>query len=218
MSVYGDQQAPFNEDMPRKPVDIYAVAKTAMEEATEILSKVHGFEYTIVRPHNVYGPRQIINDPYRNVIGIFMNRVMKGQAPIIYGDGEQTRAFSYIEDVVPYVAACGFQENTKHQIINIGPLEEYSINYLAQVVLAAFHREDLTPVHMEDRPQEVKEAFCTNDKAVKLLGYKTSTPFEVGIQYMANYVQKQGPQPFKYLESLEIEGPNTPKTWTQKLM
>jgi UDP-glucose 4-epimerase len=139
MSIYGDQKPPFDETLDRKPEDVYAVAKSAMEYTTEILADVHGFDYTIIRPHNVYGPKQMLHDPYRNVVGIFMNRIMKNLPPIIYGDGNQTRAFTYIDDVTPYVARAGFLEATKGQIINIGPTEEYSINLLADTVLRHFH-------------------------------------------------------------------------------
>lgn len=217
MSVYGDQPAPFDEGMPRKPVDIYAISKTAMEEATEILAGVHGFEYTIVRPHNVYGPKQSLQDPYRNVVGIFMNRVMKGVPPIIYGDGTQTRAFSYIDDVIPYFAKLGFLDETKGEIINIGPRQEYTVNELADTVLAAFG-SDLKPVHTEDRPQEVKHAFCTMDKAERLLGYKPTTDLSSGVKKMADWVKMIGPQEFKYLDEIELEGDKIPKTWQKKII
>jgi UDP-glucose 4-epimerase len=215
MSVYGDQTPPFNEDMERRPVDIYAIAKTAMEEAVEVLSDVHGFAYTIIRPHNVYGPKQMLHDPYRNVVGIFMNRVMKNLPPIIYGDGNQTRAFTYIDDVIPYVAVAGFLESARNQIINIGPTEEYSINQLAESVLSAFGAK-LDPLHVADRPREVKHAFCTNDKAIELLGYKTSVTLQEGVQRMADWAKKIGPQEFKYLDELELEGDKIPETWKQK--
>jgi UDP-glucose 4-epimerase len=218
MSVYGAQTPPFSETMPRQPEDIYAVAKSAMEYATEILADVHGFDYTIIRPHNVYGERQALHDPYRNVVAIFMNRVMKGLAPIIYGDGEQTRAFTYIADVIPYVIKAGFLEETKGEIINIGPLEEYTINRLAESVLKAFSRTDLVPEHIEDRPREVKHAYCTNDKAIALLGYKTSVSLDEGVGRMAEWAKKLGPQDFKYLEQLELEGSKIPETWTKKLI
>lgn len=217
MSVYGDQTAPFDETMDTKPVDVYAVAKTAMEQTLEILSEVHGFVYTIIRPHNVYGPRQMLHDPYRNVVGIFMNRVMKGLPPIIYGDGLQTRAFSYIDDVVPYLAKAGFSKEAEGEIINVGPLEEYSIIELAREVLTAFG-SDLKPSHYEDRPLEVKHAYCTNDKAIRILGYHTSTSLEDGIQKMAEWADTQGPQDFKYLEDgLELSE-NAPLTWKRREM
>lgn len=216
MSVYGSQPPPFDETFPRHPDDIYAIAKAAMEEATEVLSDVHDFDYTIIRPHNVYGSRQALHDPYRNVIGIMMNRIMKGLPPVIYGDGEQTRSFTYIDDVIPYVAKAGWTKETNSEIVNIGPTEEYSINHLAEVILQAFERTDLTPEHVEDRPREVKHAYCTNEKAQALLGYKTSVTLEEGIRRMAEWAKEQGPIEFRYLDQLELEGSKIPITWQNK--
>lgn len=217
MSVYGAQKPPFDETMPTAPEDVYAVAKDSMEKTIEVLADVHGFEYTIIRPHNVYGARQMLHDPYRNVVGIFMNRIMKGLPPIIYGDGTQTRAFTYIDDVTPYVAKAGFEQGAKGAIINIGPTEEYSINDLATTVLKAFG-SDLKPEYFPDRPREVKHAFCTNDKAQELLGYKTSVTLEEGIKRMTEWAKEQGPQEFVYLDEMELEGKNIPETWKNKLM
>lgn len=217
MSVYGAQTPPFNEDMPTAPEDVYAVAKDSMETTTKILADVHGFEYVIIRPHNVYGPRQSLHDPYRNVAGIFINRLLKGQAPIVYGDGKQTRAFTYIDDVTPYLAASGFEAKAIGQIINIGPTEEYTVNHLAQSVLGAFASQ-LTPLHLPDRPREVKHAFCTNDRAVEILGYRTSTSLEDGIGRMVEWAKTLGPQEFKYLDQLELTGDKIPETWLKKIM
>ena len=219
MSVYGAQQTPFNEDMRRMPEDIYAIAKTAMEEATEVLADVHGFDYTIIRPHNVYGPRQILWDPYRNVAGIFINRILNGKPPIIYGDGNQKRAFSYIDDVTPYIAKAGFLDSCKGEIINIGPTEEFTVNELAHVCLQAFGPSiQLEPQHVPDRPREVKDAFCTNDKAKQLLGYKTTVSFEEGIKRMVEWAKTQGPKEFKYLSQLELTGKKIPETWSKRIM
>lgn len=218
MSVYGNQTPPFDESMPTKPEDVYAVAKSAMEKTVEILADVHGFEYVILRPHNVYGERQLLHDPYRNVIGIFMNRVMKGQEPIIYGDGNQTRSFTYISDVTPYVAKAGFLPEVNKQIINIGPTEEYTINELAQTVLKAFKREDLQPTHVPDRPREVRNAYCTNQKAMDLLGYKTSVTLQEGVEKMAIWAKGEGPREFRYLDELELGGDKLPITWKNKMI
>lgn len=215
MSVYGAQTPPFHEDLPTMPEDVYAVSKAAMETSVKILSEVHGFEYVIVRPHNVYGPRQALHDPYRNVVGIFMNRIMKGLPPIIYGDGEQTRAFSYIDDVTPYLAKTGLLPINK-EIINLGPLEEYTINHLATVVLQAFN-STLTPIHHRDRPKEVKHAYCTNAKAQELLGYKTSTTLEEGVSKMAEWAKKIGSKDFHYFTDLEIPA-HAPETWKNHLL
>lgn len=217
MSVYGDQQAPFDESLPKKPVDVYAVAKAAMEDTVAILADVHGFDYTIVRPHNVYGPRQIIWDPYRNVVGIFVNRIMQGKEPVIYGDGTQTRAFSFIDDVTPYIAKAGLIDETKGEIINVGPLEEYTINELANTVISAFG-VDMEPIYLPDRPREVKHAYCTNDKAVRILGYQTSIDLKAGVQRMVDWARTIGPQPFQYLDEIELTGDKIPRTWRDKLM
>jgi UDP-glucose 4-epimerase len=217
MSVYGDQQPPFDESLPKRPVDVYAVAKAAMEDTTAILADVHGFDFTIIRPHNVYGPRQIIWDPYRNVAGIFVNRIMNKLPPVIYGDGEQTRAFSYIDDVTPYIAKAGMIEETKGEIINVGPLENYSINELARTVLTAFG-SDMEPHYEPDRPREVKHAYCTNEKAVRLLGYQTSVTLQQGIQRMVDWARGIGPQQFQYLDELELTGEKVPDMWKHRLM
>lgn len=224
MSVYGAQKPPFSEDMKRSPEDIYAIAKTAMEEATEILSKVHNFTYTIVRPHNVYGPKQNLADPYRNVIGIFINCILNDKHFYIYGDGEQKRAFTYIDDFNPYFLKTGFLASTVGEIINIGPKEEYSINELSSVVLKTFFPDGAIPPHLKPkylafRPQEVKEAYCTNTKATKLLGYKTNTSLEHGVKKMVAWAKTMGPQKFIYLKNgLELETDDTPKIWSHKLI
>lgn len=217
MSVYGDQKPPFNENMVKRPVDIYGIAKAAMEDSLKVLSDVHGFDYTIIRPHNVYGPGQSLWDPYRNVVAIFINRAMNNLPPIIYGDGNQTRAFSYIDDVNPYIVKAGLLNKTKGEIINVGPLEEYTINYLANVVLKTMN-SNLKPKYVQDRPKEVKDAYCSNSKAKKLLGYKTTVRLEVGVERMVEWAMKLGPQKFRYLNELELTGKKIPKTWSSKLL
>lgn len=224
MSVYGAQEPPFSEDMPPKPEDIYGIAKTAMEEATKVLAKVHSFEYVIVRPHNVYGPKQNLADPYRNVIGIFINCLLNNKIFYIYGDGNQKRAFTYIDDFNPYFVACGFSPDVGGHIINIGPSEEHTINELSEIVLKNFFPDgnipdSLKPKHMPLRPQEVIEAYCTNDKARKLLGYETKTPLADGVAKMIAWAKTLGAQTFKYLpDGLELETADVPTTWKDKLI
>ncbi len=224
MSVYGAQQPPFSEDMKPAPEDIYGIAKTAMEDVTKVLAKVHGFEYVIVRPHNVYGPRQNLSDPYRNVIGIFINCLLNKKNFYIYGDGNQARAFTYIEDFNAYFVACGFAKDVVGEIINIGPSEEHTINELAQIVLSKFFPngnipERLRPKYMPLRPQEVIEAYCTNQKAQELLGYKTTTQLSSGVEKMIAWARTLGPQKFKYLpDGLELESADVPPTWKHKLI
>lgn len=216
MAVYGGQLPPFDEDFPRKPVDVYGIAKAACEQSLESLSDVHDFNYTVIRPHNLIGERQLV-DPYRNVAMIMMNRIMQGKPPIIYGDGEQKRAFSYVGDAIPCLTKIGIDVLPNKEIINIGPTEEYTINHLAETILKEFN-SDLKPVHMDDRPKEVKNAWCTNDKARKVLGYETKTTFEEAIYKMVTWARTQGPREFKYLDHLELIGDKIPLTWQKRLI
>ncbi len=224
MSVYGAQKPPFSEDMKKEPEDIYGIAKGAMEDAVAVLAKVHGFEYTIIRPHNVYGPKQNMADPYRNVIAIFINCLLNNKNFYIYGDGNQKRAFTYIDDFNPYFLKSGMIESVNGQVINIGPREEYSINELATTVLKVFFPDGKIPKHLQPkfvarRPQEVVEAYCTNTKATKLLGYKTTVTLEEGVRKMIAWARKFGPQKFHYMkDGLELLTKDTPRTWSKKLI
>lgn len=220
MSVYGEQEPPFSEDYTRSPHDIYAVAKTASEQAIELLSQVHGFDYTILRPHNVYGERQNISDPYRNVVGIFMRRILENKPLVIYGDGKQTRSFSYIQDVNLAIVRALIEPRASRQIINIGPTESYSINELAREVCAVAGKQNHPIEHIEDRPLEVKHAYCTNDKAQDILKYETTVHLREGLTRMFAWAkhlsQTTGIREPRYLDSLEILGEGTPKTWVHK--
>lgn len=222
MSVYGSQKAPFSEDMKRLPDDIYGISKAAMEQTTEVLSKVYGFEYVIIRPHNVYGPKQNLTDPYRNVIGIFINCLLNNKNYYIYGNGKQKRAFTYIEDCAPYIARSAFEKKCVNQIINLGPSEAYTINEVSELILKNFFEKKipakLKPKYLDLRPQEVVEAFCTIDKAKKLLGYKTSYSLSQGVEEMVKWAKELGPQKFKYLDNLELESNKLPITWKRKLI
>ena len=224
MSVYGGQKPPFSEDMLKKPEDIYGIAKAAMEDATEVLAKVHGFEYVIIRPHNVYGPKQNLADPYRNVIAIFINCILNNKNYYIYGDGNQKRAFTYIDDFTPYFLKSGFSDTCNGEVINIGPKEEYGINDLSDIVLKTFFpdgnvSQQLKPAYVALRPQEVMEAYCTNDKATRLLGYKTTVTLEEGVEKMIEWAKKKGPQKFKYLKNgVELKTKDLPKTWSEELI
>ncbi len=214
MSVYGSQKPPFDETLPRQPEDIYAISKAASEASLEVLSKVHGIDYVIIRPHNLYGERQIMGDPYRNVAAIFINRCLQGKHFFIYGDGEQKRAFTYITDTIPAIAKA---MDVSKEIINVGPTEEFTINQLGEEVLKHFPNNP-KPIHLPPRPLEVKDAWCTNDKVKELLGYETKTSFEDGIRKMVDWAKEQGYQKPRYLNRLELETEDLPKTWKEKLI
>jgi UDP-glucose 4-epimerase len=215
MSIYGDQIPPFTEDMPYKPVDIYGITKAAFEQSLKVMSNVYGIEYTIIRPHNVIGIRQALHDPYRNVVGIFMNRLLADKPFYIYGDGEQRRAFSFVNDFTPYLAKCGWIKEAKNETFNIGADKPYSINKLAEILLE-ISGKNLTPIYVPDRPQEVDEAFCSNEKAKKILSFEDKTSFRDGLKIMWEWAQTIGPQKPRYLQKLELTNELTPKTWTER--
>ncbi len=216
MAVYGDQKPPFNEKMARMPEDPYGCGKSYCERMLEIFAETYGFNYTIVRPHNVYGPRQNISDPYRNVLGIWINRIMRRKPPLIYGDGKQTRAFSYIEDVTPPLANVGFFRKANGQIINLGSDEVMTINKACRVVLDKMDSK-LKPKHVESRPCEVKHAHCTIKKSQKILGYRTKHKLKDGIKKMVEWARKTGPQKPTYRLPLEITK-RAPKVWYKKMI
>jgi UDP-glucose 4-epimerase len=193
MAVYGDQKPPFGEDLPRRPEDPYGAAKAYCENMLEIFSRVYGLEYVIVRPHNVYGAKQNIADPYRNVLGIWINRIMRGKNPLIYGDGEQKRAFSYIEDITPALANAGFYAKAQGQIINLGSEEAVTINEACRLVLE-LTGTTLKPEKVPARPNDVKYAYSTAEKSMKLLDYQTRHPLRNGLQKMIEWARVMGQQ------------------------
>jgi len=203
MAVYGNGKPPFTEEDIPHPEDPYGIAKFSVEQDLKLANKMFGLNYIIVRPYNVYGERQYLGDPYRNVIGIFMNRIMQGKQPLIYGDGKQTRAFSYVGDVAPCIAKAPFIPEAFNQIINIGAKKVYTLNELAEKVKLAM-ASDIEPIHVPER-FEVKHAYCKSEKAEKLLGFKDKTSLEEGLARMAKWAKSIGPMQPIVWESYEIE-------------
>lgn len=223
MSVYGAQKPPFSEDIIMQPEDVYGSAKASMEVVTRVLSNVHGFKYLIIRPHNVYGIRQNLSDPYRNVIGIFLNCLLNNKGFYIYGDGEQKRAFSFIDDVIPPMINAAFNKKCEGKTMNIGGEEPLTLNQLAKILLEEFFEskdisKNFIPKHLPSRPQEVKYAYSNHDLARKLMGFKTKTSFRNGLKEMIKWAKKMGPQKFVYLKELDLKNDLVPKTWSQKLL
>ncbi len=218
MSRYGDQECPFTEDMPTKPVDPYGISKVAGEEALKVLGKVHNMDWNIAVPHNIVGPNQKYDDPFRNVMSIMINRNLSGKPAIIYGDGEQKRCFSYIEDVLFCLEALALKDEIKSEIINVGPDEEYiTINQLAEMVAAVTGFEGEPIYYPKGRPQEVIKATCSSDKARKLLGYKTETSLLDSIVSTTKFIKQRGVKPFDYTKlPVEILNDKTPETWSKR--
>jgi UDP-glucose 4-epimerase len=218
MSRYGENETPFTEDMEPRPQDPYAISKVAAEDMVELMADVHGFEYVIAVPHNIIGPRQKFDDPFRNVAAIFINRMLQGKQPIIYGDGEQKRCFTFIQDDIRPLRKVATNDNVTGEVINIGPDDEFiTINTLAETIADIIDFE-LDPIYKPDRPQEVKLANCSADKARELLDYEAQYILRDGLQEMVEWINDEGPRDFSYHIDVEIVNDQTPDTWTDELI
>ena len=219
MARYGTQEVvPFVESMVPKPQDPYGIAKYGAELMIKNIADTHGLNYVILVPHNIIGPRQKFDDPYRNVASIMINRMLQGKQPIIYGNGEQKRCFSFMQDVIdPLMIAC--ETDVAHgRIVNIGPDEEFvTINELAHK-LSIILDFKLEPIYMPGRPQEVFHANCSANLAREILNYKTTTSLEAGLVELVNWIKSKGAREFNYHLPLEFVTDKTPKTWTDRLM
>ena len=217
MARYGKNPTPYLETQTASPVDPYGVAKVAAENILKILSSTHKIEYNIAVPHNIIGPKQKFNDPFRNVASIMINLMLQNRRPIIYGDGEQKRTFSDIDDCNYCLDKLLTDPNIKSEIINIGPDEEFiTINNLYEILSnkLGFNQK---PIFVEDRPNEVKHATCSADKARKILNYKTTVSLDKSLDKLISFIKEKGPQNFDYNYVIEINNEITPKTWTKKL-
>ena len=211
IAVYGKNQVPMTEDMIPQPEDPYGISKYAFELDLKAAHEMFGLEYIIFRPHNVYGERKNIADKYRNVIGIFMNQVLQGLPMTVFGDGLQTRAFSYIQDVAPAMAESPEIPGARNQAINIGADTPYNVLELAGQVAKAFGTECKIE-HLPAR-NEVVNAFSSHDKSQKLFGRRQPVSLDNGIRKMAEWVKSRGlavPVKFEHIEILK----NLPPSWT----
>ena len=215
---YGVGNPPYTEDQTPDPVDPYGIAKYAAELLVRNVCETHGIEYVIAVPHNIIGPKQKYDDAYRNVASIMINRMLQGKQPIIYGDGEQTRSFSFVQDCVDPLLKMGTLPGLSGEIINIGPdTETVSINELARI-LGELLNFKLDPIYVPDRPKEVKNTSCSADKARRLLGYETKVSLREGLQRMVDWIRQHGTKPFSYHLPIEIDSPLVPATWKSHLI
>ena len=219
MARYGTQEVvPFTEDMIPKPQDPYGIAKYASELLIKNICETHGMQYVILVPHNIIGPRQKYNDPFRNVASIMINRMLQGKQPIIYGDGFQMRCFSFMQDVIdPLMVACE-TDIVDGMVINIGPDEEFiTINNLAKKI-ATILKFDLDPVYMPGRPQEVINANCSANLAREVLGYKTKKSLDDGLKDLCSWIKSKGVKEFDYHLPLEFITDKTPRKWVDHII
>jgi UDP-glucose 4-epimerase len=202
IAVYGTNQLPMHEDLIPQPEDPYGIAKYAVELDLRAAHELFGLNYIIFRPHNVYGENQNIGDRYRNVIGIFMNQIMQDRPMTVFGDGMQTRAFSYIDDVAPYIANSVNIPESYNEVINIGADKPYSVKYLAEVVAHAFGE---TPkVQYLPARNEVVHAYSDHTKAQRLFGQRNTVSLEEGVERMAKWTQQVGARKSQEFRDIEV--------------
>jgi UDP-glucose 4-epimerase len=210
IAVYGANQTPMTEDIVPRPEDPYGIAKYAIEMDLAAAYHMFGLPYIVFRPHNVYGERQNIADKYRNVIGIFMNQAMQGQPMTIFGDGLQTRAFSYVDDVAPVIARSPLVPAAYQQVFNIGADQPVTVLALAQATAQALGVEPQI-CHLPAR-QEVVHAFASHDKVRRVFQIDRSVPLAKGLPRMAQWAQRRGPLRPVDFEAIEVPI-NLPPSW-----
>lgn len=202
MAVYGHLPTPYREEQLIQPADPYAIGKAAIEMDLLCAKNQHGLKYTIVRPHSVYGPQQNLWDAYRNVIGIFIRKILYKEPLSIYGDGEQRRAFTYIDDIMMPLWKCAVDPSTLWETFNIGNDEEISINELADIIeeeLGYQGRKYFPAVH------EVKEAWSEHSKVKSMLGLECKTSVREGFRKMWQWAKNEPYRPLQTFDSFELE-------------
>jgi UDP-glucose 4-epimerase len=211
IAVYGaSPELPMTEATIPHPEDSYGIAKYAVEQELIASKNMFDLDYIIFRPHNVYGERQNIGDKYRNVVGIFMNQILQGKPMSIFGDGNQTRAFSYIGDMSPLMAAAIDTPTAYNQIFNIGADQPYSVIQLAEAIGKAMG-SNMDIVHLPAR-NEVQDAYSSHQKIENVFGKQKTHTLEEGLEKMAAWVKKHGARQSKKFEGVEVTK-NFPVAW-----
>lgn len=210
IAVYGTNQVPMKESMIPLPEDPYGISKLAVEQELHSSKKMFGLDYIIFRAHNVYGEHQNTGDPYRNVIGIFASRIMRNQPIVIFGDGEQKRAFSHISDVAPVIASSIQNKKCYGEIFNVGADKVYTINQLADMVMKVMGKK-VKKIYTKER-NEVKVAYCSHDKVKKFFRQRKPADLKTGLTQMATWLQTAGIRKSRVMKNIEIYK-NLPEAW-----
>ena len=211
IAVYGAGQVPMREELTPSPEDPYGIAKYAVELDLRAAHEMFGLDCVIFRPHNVYGEFQNIGDRYRNVVGIFMNQILRGEPLTIFGDGEQMRAFSYVGDIVPALARAPSVPAARNRVFNIGAEKAYSVNELAAVVAEVMGVPSHPVRHLEAR-NEVDLAYSDHSAAHDVFGAPADTELREGLERMARWVRKVGSRSSPPFRDIEVER-NLPPAW-----
>lgn len=213
IAVYGKNQLPMKEDLMPQPEDPYGISKLAVEQDLKSAHEMFGLDFIIFRPHNVYGERQNIGDPYRNVVGIFMNQIMQGKKLTVFGDGMQTRAFSHIDDVAPIIAKSVEMPQAYNEVFNIGADTPYTVKELTTLVCDAFGVSEQIE-YLEAR-NEVVHAYSNHDKVHKFFGHMIKNiTLKDGIERMVADAKEKGPRTGEKFKNIEVEK-NMPPAWTK---
>lgn len=210
IAVYGANQTPMTEELTPAPEDPYGISKFAVELDLASAARMFGLPYVIFRPHNVYGERQNLSDRYRNVIGIFMNQVMQGEPMPIFGDGQQTRAFSHVEDVAPVMARSVLLQPALGEVFNIGADQAVTVDALAGEIAAAFGVER-SVTHLPPR-MEVVHAFASHAKVHRVFGDHPTVELREGIGRMAAWARERGPMRAATFGDIELTD-GLPPSW-----
>lgn len=209
---------PFHEEQPLFPQDPYGIAKVAAEQTMTCLARAHGVELVIAVPHNIVGPRQKYDDPYRNVASIFVNRMLQGKQPIVYGDGKQVRCLSDVDDVLQALTQVATHPHAAGHVFNIGPDDHPAqIIEIAEMIAGKLNFK-FDPIFMDDRPCEVKHATCSSAKIRDWFGYQTKHTLSDALDRLIGYIQTRGALPFTYHLPIEFVTDKTPRTWSERLM
>jgi UDP-glucose 4-epimerase len=214
IAVYGAGQSPMTEEMTPVPEDSYGIAKLACEQELRVSHELFGLDYVIFRPHNVYGERQNIGDRYRNVVGIFMNQLLRNDSMNVFGDGEQKRAFTHIDDVAPIIAVSPQTPRAINQVFNIGADTPYSVNELASIIAQEMGVEK--KVKKLDARNEVQIAFSDHAKCESVFPISTKTPLRIGVRSMAAWVKEHGARESAIFRDIEVKK-NLPKSWAEAM-
>jgi UDP-glucose 4-epimerase len=210
IAVYGRNQVPMHEDLVPRPEDPYGVAKLAVEQDLRACREQFGLPYVIFRPHNVYGERQNIGDRYRNVIGIFMNQLMLGEPLTVFGDGRQTRAFTYVGDVAPVIAEAAFRPAAYGEVFNVGADTPYEVRVLAERVAAAMGAD--LEIRLLEARNEVVHAYSSHDKVRSFFDCPPETPLDAGLARMAAWARGAGARQSQPFGNVEIPR-GLPSSW-----
>lgn len=207
---------PFEEWHSTAPIDPYGIAKVAAEQTLVSLCKLHNVEYVIAVPHNIIGPRQKYDDPYRNVASIMINRALQGKPIYVYGDGLQTRCFSPIKDCLDSLIKM-IDAPISGEVINIGPDKDPITVLRLAGMITSITGGMSTIEHLPARPNEVKDAYCLSNKARSLLGYEAKQSLLDCLTEMVSYIKEHGAKEFKYSFPIEIEN-GCPSVWKDKML